>query len=748
MKNPKKAAYKILLFVVAFLVVLIGIIIYAQIYSQRNVKSLQKANENASATFEINNRLQELVYYTEAVDIALKESSKNKLVTPFSKNSFKDSLSVVEESIRFLKKQDQKNNTADYKNVINLIVRKHISINNIINANPAYDFAKIETLLPEAQNDSLYNVVNALQIKLENNLKATFEKTSSFSQSTLNSSKILAILFILALAILGTLIIKKLLDQITFISKLGKEKERADKSAMVKEQFLANMSHEIRTPINAVVGFTGLLQKTLLNADQKQFVDLIQHSGENLLAVVNDILDISKIEAGMMRITKQPFNLKEVCNVVRMMFEHKVANKKLSLKFEYDNNLPDTIIGDDERLSQILINLLNNAIKFTEKGNITLNVKLLQTKVNDIKVQFTVTDTGIGIAEDKLATIFERFEQAENDTARQFGGTGLGLSIVEKIVSLQNGTVKIESELNVGTTFIVTIDYLIATSADFENQTVLNFKEAKKEEVNFGNYQILVAEDNKINQTLIKYILNQWNVQFDIAENGNEVLSKMKDKVYDLILMDIQMPSMDGYQTSTIIRNELQFDIPIIAMTAHVMPTEKQKCINVGMNDYLSKPIDEKLLIEMLQKYLPIKDSSVLEEKPYEIEQPLKLEIIKNKYVDIKYLQDIFTGNEDFIQEILEQFKTQFPQEMEQLSEGVRLKDRDLIAKTTHHMKTTVTTLNPDTPIASLLLSIDNNTSAGQWFSVQQDFDKISGIETLLMSEINNALLTKSNNLN
>lgn len=745
MKNPRKSAYKILLFVVSFLIILIGIILYSQICSQKNVKSLRKANENATATFEINNRLQELVYYSEAVDIAIKE--KSKLASPFSQNNFKDTFAVITENIAFLKKQDLKNSNADYSSVISIIEGKHASITEIINAKPTYTVAKVEALLPEAKNDSLFSIVNALQIKLENNLKATFEETSSFSQSSLNSSKILAVLFILALAILGTLIIKKLLDQITFISKLGKEKERADKSAMVKEQFLANMSHEIRTPINAVVGFTGLLQKTLLDTDQKQFVDLIQHSGQNLLAVVNDILDISKIEAGMMRITKQPFNLKEVCNSIRMMFEHKIEDKKLELKFEYDNNIPHTIIGDDERLKQVLINLLNNAIKFTHKGFITLNVKLVQTNANNVKVQFAVTDTGIGIAGDKIATIFERFEQAENDTARQFGGTGLGLSIVEKIVSLQNGALKIESEINVGTTFMVTLDYTVATAADFESQTVIDLREAIKEKVNFGNYQILVAEDNKINQTLIKYILKQWNVKFDIAENGNEALSKMKGKLYDLILMDIQMPNMDGYQTSTVIRKKLHLNIPIIAMTAHVMPTEKQKCINVGMNDYLSKPIDEKLLLEMLQKYLPIK-SELVTNKILEIEELQTLVTSKNKYVDIAYLQDIFAGNQDFIQEILEQFKTQFPQEMEQLSEGVRLKDRNLISKTTHHMKTTVTTLNPDTPIASLLLSIDNFTSTGQWFNVQQDFEKISGIETVLMSEINNALLPKGNSLN
>ncbi len=746
MTSPRKAAYKILLFVVAFLIILIGIIIYSQVYSENNVKSLRQANENASATFEINNRLQELVYYTEAVEIAIKENCKNNATNAFSENNIKDSVRVINENIAFLKKQNQKNSNVDFNAVISLMERKNAAITEIFASKSANNLSKIESLLPQSQNDSLYSIVNTLQIKLENNLKATFEKTSSFSQSALNSSKILAILFILALAILGTLIIKKLLDQISFITKLGIEKERADKSAMVKEQFLANMSHEIRTPINAVVGFTGLLQKTLLDTDQKQFVDLIQHSGQNLLSVVNDILDISKIEAGMMRITKLPFNLKEVCNSIKMMFEHRLTDKKLAFHFDYDKNLPDTIIGDDERLKQVLINLLNNSIKFTKQGSISLKVSLVNSNTKNIEIKFDIEDTGIGIAEEKLATIFERFEQAENNTARQFGGTGLGLAIVEKIVKLQNGEVKIKSSLNVGTTFTVLLKYEIATADDFENIATLNLSKVENTKANFENYNILVAEDNKINQTLIKFILKQWQANFDIAENGNEVLAKMNEKEYDLILMDIQMPTMDGYQASKIIRSEMHLNIPIIAMTAHVMPTEKEKCISVGMNDYLSKPIEEKLLLEMLQKYLPIKNTNTDKyEKIIESKNDID---IKNKYIDIGYLQNIFTGNQEFIQEILEQFKTQFPQEMEQLSEGVRLKDKNLISKTTHHMKTTVTTLNPDTPIAKLLLSIDSNTSIGQWYNVQQDLEKMTGIETVLMKEINNALLTKNTFLN
>jgi CheY-like chemotaxis protein/HPt (histidine-containing phosphotransfer) domain-containing protein len=528
-----------------------------------------------------------------------------------------------------------------------------------------------------------------------------------------------------------------LLDQLSLIYKLAKEKERADNSAVVKEQFLANMSHEIRTPINAVVGFAGLLQKTSLDTNQKQFVNLIQNSGENLLSVVNDILDISKIEAVMMRITKNPFSIHEVCTSLQMMFEHKVNEKKLNFVFDYDNNIPATLIGDGERLNQVIINLLNNAIKFTEKGSVKLSVQLLQLTAQEAKIKFIVKDTGIGISKEKLATVFERFEQADNNTARQYGGTGLGLAIVEKIVEMQGGKISAESIVGDGSSFFVELsyEYIIKPQDTINNSSENSHKSLSQKE--FGNYKILVAEDNKTNQTLLKFMFQQWNLSYDLAENGKQTLEMLQKEKYDLVLMDIQMPVMDGYEAATRVRNELALNIPMIAMTAHVLPTEKQKCIDAGMNDYISKPIDEMIFLNMLEKYLSI--SVVNNSKAHNT----TLKSNKLIYIDLDYLNKIFSGNSAFIHEIMYQFREQFPTELNQLKMAINQKDIKGVLSLAHHIRTTVSTLSINTPIVAILHTIEVHVKVANWSLINEELNKLLNAEPILMREIDYVLTEK-----
>jgi signal transduction histidine kinase/CheY-like chemotaxis protein len=739
MRKPSKATFNTLLFVITFLLVLIGIIIYTQYYSQKNIKALREANENASATFEINNRLQELVYYVESAEIYAREQHKNK--KSVSPESIKDTLAIINNHLKVLKAQQNNKsyNVPELDDIVSLVNAKLSYLNTFINNDEAhtpetYNNKQLDQLLAVSLNDSLYNKVLAVQQNLENNLKSTFVKTNSYSEKVLRLDTLLAIIFIIALAILGTLIIKRLLDQLSLIYKLGKEKQRADKSAIVKEQFLANMSHEIRTPINAVVGFAGLLQKTTLDKDQQQFVSLIQNSGENLLSVVNDILDISKIEAGMMRITKNPFSVHEVCTSLELMFSHKVNEKKLDFIFEYDKNIPSTVVGDAERLNQVLINLLNNAIKFTEKGSVKLAVKLLQETDKEAKIQFVVKDTGIGISKEKLATVFERFEQADNNTARQYGGTGLGLAIVEKIVNMQTGEINVDSNLGEGTSFkvVLSYDYINKpTDANF-TKTIHSQNQAVKKE--FSSHKILVAEDNKINQTLLKFMFQQWNIRYDLAENGQQVLDMLKLNTYDLILMDIQMPIMDGYTAATKVRKELAIHTPIIAMTAHVLPTEKQKCIDAGMNDYISKPIDENVFINMLEKYLTVNVKKV------EVNNKHAAPSDKLIYIDMDYLKTIFSGQYSFISEIIHQFKAQYPEELKQLKLGVTQKDKREVAKLTHHMKTTVSALSIESPLKTILDNIDLLLEKDNWILIYEALNKLIAAEPILMIEVDTIL--------
>ncbi len=740
MRKPRKATFNTLLFVIAFLLLLIGIIIYTQYYSQKNIRALREANENANSTFEINNRLQEVVYYVESAEIYARDQHKDP--KSVSKESLKDTLSIIYKHLSILKRQNEKKtDKIPELDDIEMLVKSKLSYLNTFIKNDEvsvplkFTAKQIDQLLAISINDSLYNKVLVVQQNLENNLKTTFVKTNSYSEKVLKLNTLLAIIFILSLAILGTLIIKRLLDQLSLIYKLAKEKERADNSAIVKEQFLANMSHEIRTPINAVVGFAGLLQKTKLDTDQKQFVHLIQNSGENLLSVVNDILDISKIEAGMMRITKNPFSIKEICTSLEMMFQHKVNEKKLMFEFDYDKNIPTTLIGDAERLNQVLINLLNNAIKFTEKGTVKLSVQLLQKSAEEAKIQFIVKDTGIGISKEKLARVFERFEQADNNTARQYGGTGLGLAIVEKIVEMQAGEISVDSNLGEGATFKIILSYeYVNEPVEATNNTINTSNATTKKE--FANYKILVAEDNKINQTLLKFILQQWNLSYNLAENGQQVLDILSKEKYDLVLMDIQMPIMDGYEAATRVRKELGLNIPMIAMTAHVLPTEKQKCIQAGMNDYISKPIDETVFIGMLEKYL---GSSIV--NGFELQKPL---VVGNDllYIDVDYLNNIFSENAGFINEVMYQFREQFPNELKQLKLAVAQKDIKEIVRLTHHIKTTVSSISINTPLKSMLDTIESRVDSKNWTLINEELDKLLKAEPILMREINTVLTT------
>ncbi len=742
MRKPRKATFNTLLFVIAFLLLLIGIIIYTQYYSQKNIRALREANENANSTFEINNRLQEVVYYVESAEIYARQQHKNP--KSVSRESLKDTLSIIFRHLAILKSQNENRTTDRIAELddIGVLVNSKLSYlntfikNDEVSTPQKFTSKQLDQLLAVSINDSLYNKVLVIQQNLENNLKTTFVKTNNYSEKVLKLNTLLAIIFILSLAILGTLIIKRLLDQLSLIYKLAKEKERADNSAIVKEQFLANMSHEIRTPINAVVGFAGLLQKTKLDTDQKQFVNLIQNSGENLLSVVNDILDISKIEAGMMRITKNPFSIKEVCTSLEMMFQHKVNEKKLKFEFDYDKNIPTTLIGDAERLNQVLINLLNNAIKFTEKGLVKLSVQLLQKTAHEVKIQFIIKDTGIGISKEKLAAVFERFEQADNNTARQYGGTGLGLSIVEKIVEMQAGEISVDSNLGEGATFKVILSYEYVNKPEEETSNTTSITQSANAKKEFSNYKILVAEDNKTNQTLLKFILQQWNLSYDLAENGQQVLDILRKEKYDLVLMDIQMPIMDGYQAANKVRKELGLNIPMIAMTAHVLPTEKQKCIQAGMNDYISKPIDETVFIGMLEKYL---GSSLV--NGFELQKP---PVVGNDllYIDVDYLNNIFSENAGFINEVMYQFREQFPNELKQLKLAVFEKDKKEVLRLAHHMKTTVSSISTNTPLKLMLDSIEGRVESENWTLINEELDKLLKAEPILMREINTVLTT------
>ncbi len=369
----------------------------------------------------------------------------------------------------------------------------------------------------------------------------------------------------------------------------------AEEAVKSKQQFLSNMSHEIRTPMNAIIGFTKVVLKTDLSAKQNEYITAIKTSGDALIVLINDILDLAKVDSGKMTFEQTPFKIALSISAMLHLFETKIQEKNLVLIKEYDYRIPEVLVGDPVRLHQIILNLMSNAVKFTTKGKITVRVHLLNENEEQATIEFAVSDTGIGIAENKIATIFENFQQATNDTSRLFGGTGLGLAIVKQLVESQGGTTQVISKLNEGSTFSFTLSFK-KTPADAEILQGVEDSDSYQEEPEIKNIKVLVVEDIALNQLLMMTILEDFGFECDIAANGLLAIEKLEAKSYDIILMDLQMPEMNGFEATDYIRNTMNSKIPIIALTADVTTVDLSKCTAVGMNDYISKPVDEQLL--------------------------------------------------------------------------------------------------------------------------------------------------------
>jgi len=371
----------------------------------------------------------------------------------------------------------------------------------------------------------------------------------------------------------------------------------------MQEQFLANMSHEIRTPMNGIQGMTNLLCETNLTEGQKEFVDIIKLSADNLLVIINDILDFSKIKAGKLTIEKIDFRLKDVLENVKAIFIHRVKKKGLAFHLATDARIPHLMKGDPYRLNQVLINLIGNAIKFTEQGSVTVNVDLQQRTAEQVDLRFTVTDTGMGIPAERLPEIFDNFSQAGLDISRKYGGTGLGLAISKQLLQLQGGDIHVASEDGKGSVFSFSISY---GNSEREESASGGIATAIADHSQLlAGRRFLVAEDNEVNQKLVEYVLIKAGGIVQVANNGREAVDLLeRDKGYDLVIMDLQMPVLDGYGATQVIRDELKLQIPIIAMTATALVGEQVRCLDAGVDEYMTKPFDFKELYKKISRLL------------------------------------------------------------------------------------------------------------------------------------------------
>ena len=499
--------------------------------------------------------------------------------------------------------------------------------------------------------------------------------------------------------------------------ELKQHLDEANELRQAKEQFLANMSHEIRTPIHGIMSLSNLLLKSQLNPEQLTYLNAIKKSADNLLVIINDILDISKMDAEKMTFESTVFSVQEITGTCWELFRGKAEEKGITLIKTIDECLPEYIKGDPTRLSQIINNLVNNAIKFTHEGNVEISVRLTETNEKCSMITFCVKDTGIGIAQNKLSTIFDMFTQAGDDITRKYGGTGLGLSIARKLVELQGGIIKVESTLGVGTKFCFSIPFDNPDPAELE---ALHRQSEEPESKIDTNLRILVVEDNDINRLVINRIMKDWGVKIINAVNGLDALEKIKEHDIDVVLLDIEMPEMNGYQCIREIRQSLPAPknaIPVMAMTAHANVKERDKCINLGMNDYISKPFDPldlKQKIAALSRKDLTQEAVVLDmEKAEEVEPALI-----PKLTNLAYLKELSDGNESFFTDFISLFLKNTPESMHELGNAITAKQWDRVRQAAHKMK----------PSFNYLGLKEANSIAA---SIEQDAKELTGLETM-----------------
>ncbi len=519
-------------------------------------------------------------------------------------------------------------------------------------------------------------------------------------------------------------------ERAKYREQLIQARQVAEDAKKMQEQFLANMSHEIRTPMNGIQGMTSLLLDTELNDEQKDFAKTIKKSSDNLVVIINDILDFSKITAGKLTIEEIDFNLFEVLDNMKAIFNHRIKAKGLTLQLNAANNVPAILNGDPYRLNQILVNLVGNAIKFTRGGGITIDISAADATSDKTVLNFAITDTGIGIEPDKLKDIFESFTQASIETSRKYGGTGLGLAITRQLVELQKGTISVKSQVNYGTTFEFSIPYnnnVSNTPVFFAGDDLQNYKTI------FKGKKFLVAEDNEINQKVIRQVLQKAGGSVDIANNGLEAITLLKAKKdYHLIIMDLQMPEMDGYAATKYIRNVMQLSIPIIAMTASALKGEKAKCIEMGMNDYLAKPFNFSFIYKRINLLL----SQTCDDTFIPVEQ----EMVNEALFDLSILEEM--DDEEYVEEILTLFLENMPTELDALKEAVAAQQAGKAYEIAHRLKSSVGLVKANV-LLQLITGIEETAktgnSKGLSLQVESAFSAYKKIETPLRVRLQSA---------
>ncbi len=724
-------AKKLIFYILAGFVLGTLLLIYIQYNSSKNINNLITGNEKLLNEFKISNQLKDL----EKNVIGVESKIRGTVTTTDTIHieGLGKQIQQIETALNQLQNISDDDNSVKYIDLLDYLVHEKLKLSHqILDSFTITGKTAAENLIATQKGKKLTDSISTAIQKIDSTRKILSSNvTLSIDKSGTDALRFSTILIVLVLFSAGALfwyIINTIRRQIQLIADLNISEKKVKISAQVRENFMANMSHEIRTPMNAILGFTNLLQRKKLDNESKEYVQTIQKSGDILLTIINDILDLSKIEAGMIRIESAPFSIRGLLHSVEAMFKRKANEKKIQLSTIVDDSLPDTLDGDATRLTQILVNLIGNALKFTQTGSITIAITNEGEKNTIINTGIVITDTGIGIEKEKLNSIFERFQQADDAVTRKFGGTGLGLSIVKDLVLLQKGTINTESEPGKGTSFHIIIPYKIAVQEEkhnyLETYTSLNKN-------NFEEVYILVAEDNEINQSLINHLFKSWNLAFDMVNNGKEAIHKLQlnPNKYGLILMDIQMPEMDGYTASYEVRHTLKSDIPIIAMTAHALAGEREKCLTYGMNEYISKPIREEQLHEMISRFAQVHKPAKRQSKQTDFST-------RNfyQYINLEYMKEVSGGNIEYEKTVTQQFIEAIPEDLAAMEKAWQQNDIITLRQLAHDMKTTISVMGLNEVLQPHLDSIELENLTQQRFQQQ-----LAWIKSILNTAIDEA---------
>jgi signal transduction histidine kinase/DNA-binding response OmpR family regulator len=553
----------------------------------------------------------------------------------------------------------------------------------------------------------------ARQRALINNIKEAIRTISP--EKEINDDDILRI---------GEILTNTVNERKEFEKQIEESRQKAEESLETRKLFLANISHEIRTPISAISGMSGILADTEISETQKQYVNAIQSSSKSLMVIVNDILDMSKLESGKFSAEFIPFEIRSVLDPLYTTYLLRTDEKGIAFSVDYPSDMPKWLFGDPTRLGQILNNLISNAIKFTDKGKVTLKITF-DKKGKHNEFCFSVTDTGIGIDQEKLKTIFEFFSQEDNTITRRFGGTGLGLAISKSISELLGGEIIVESEKNVGSTFKFCLT-MPEASEQLKNETAIVRTDLKGKNV-------LIVEDNELNRFLAVTILKKWNANIHIAENGEEAVKAVSSLDIDIVLMDIQMPVMDGVAAAIAIRSELKSNVPIIALTANALESEKEKCWQAGMNEYITKPYNPEVLREKII---------------FLTENKSKSENHNSEHISLDNLSTLMNGSKEQMIRMTKVFLDQIEKHFNELKLALNENDLEQITAITHKLKSSFQLFGLN-KTGVLLERIEQKAKTLKSHDLNSELQLILNMQPrltyLVQKELNQLILSNSN---